>query len=188
MSSLKEAFAHQELSLLVPHVLFFEDDGATPNSRFPVLVYELAINPDTDVAAAFERLFESNEWSPLWRDGVFDYHHYHSTAHEVLGVASGHATLRLGGEHGSDHRVKAGDVLVLPAGTGHCRLKQSEDFLVVGAYPQGQEDYDIQRVDPAVHDQAVARIAKVPTPLTDPVTGQGGTLIDTWIDDEHDGG
>ncbi len=65
MNSLNEEFAYQELSLLVPHVLFFEDDGATPNSRFPVLVYELAINPDMDVAAAFERLFESNEWSPL---------------------------------------------------------------------------------------------------------------------------
>lgn len=187
MNTLSEEFANQELSLLVPHALFFERDGATPNSRFPVLVYELAVDPDRDVATAFERLFANNEWSPLWRDGVFDYHHYHSTAHEVLGVASGQATLRLGGERGSDHRVKTGNVLILPAGTGHCCLKQSEDFLVVGAYPRGQEDYDIQRVDPAVYEQSVARIARVSTPTTDPVTGQGGSLIHTWIDDEHDG-
>ncbi|MCF5707167.1 cupin domain-containing protein [Pseudomonas syringae] len=187
MSNLSTNFTNEEMVGLVPHVLFFEDDGTTPNSPFPVLVYELPVRANLDVATAFERLFDRNEWKPLWRDGVFDYHHYHSTAHEVLGVATGHATLRLGGENGSDLEVKAGDVLVLPAGTGHCRREQSDDFLVVGAYPRGQEDYDIQRVDPAVHDRAVKRIARVSTPRIDPVTGQGGSLINTWIVDEHDG-
>lgn len=187
MNSLTAVFGDRELSLPAPHVLFFEDDGAMPNSSFPVLVYEIPLNSDLDTAAAFEQLFASNDWSPLWRDSVFNYHHYHSTAHEVLGVASGYATLRLGGENGDDIQVKAGDVLVLPAGTGHCRRDQSADFLVVGAYPKGQEDYDIQCVDPAVHDQSVARIANVPKPDSDPVTGRGGLLMDTWIDDESDG-
>lgn len=181
MSKLDGSFNHQECSLLVPHVIFFEDDGVTPNSPFPVLIYELSIGDGVDAAAAFETLFQQNRWSPLWRDGVFDYHHYHSTAHEVLGVASGSATLRLGGEHGSDMHVKAGDVIILPAGTGHCRSEQSEDFLVVGAYPKGQEDYDIQRIDPSIHDQSLERIAKVPTPDVDPVSGKDGLLVNTWI-------
>ncbi|RRV10612.1 cupin domain-containing protein [Pseudomonas sp. v388] len=181
MTRLDPHFNDQDLELLVPQPMFFEDDGAIPNNRFPVLIYTLQISERADAAAAFEGLFARHQWTPLWRDGVFDYHHYHSTAHEALGVASGEALLRLGGEQGQDVSVKAGDVLILPAGTGHCRLRQSADFLVVGAYPKGQEDYDIQRPERADHDAAVQRIAAVALPTQDPVTGAAGFLVNAWV-------
>lgn len=160
--------------------LYFEDDGSTPNSRFPVLFYRLMLDPSVDNARAFEALFAAHQWTPLWRDGIFDYHHFHSNAHEALGIACGQARLTLGGASGQSVSVKRGDVLVLPAGTGHRCIECSDDFLVVGAYPHGQEDYDIQRPDSAAHPRALARIAKVPLPEQDPVSGIRGALMTHW--------
>lgn len=160
--------------------LFFDDDGQTPNSRLPVLLYRNVALDSNDKARAFEALFSANHWPAQWRAQVFDYHHYHSNAHEVLGVVSGRARLKLGGPAGSEQSVEEGDVLILPAGTGHCSLEQSSDFLVVGGYPAGQEDYDIQRLDSASHDASVARIAKVALPLADPVYGDTGPLVEVW--------
>lgn len=160
--------------------LFFNDDGQTPNSPLAVLLYRHVPLHRTDKAAAFEALFSGNQWPAQWRAQVFDYHHYHSTAHEVLGVVSGSARLMLGGPSGAELEVEEGDVLILPAGTGHCSLAQSADFLVVGAYPRGQENYDIQPPDPTTHDASVARIAKVAQPLADPVHGQHGPLVSLW--------
>ncbi|EQM67610.1 cupin [Pseudomonas tohonis] len=163
-----------------PELLFFEGDGRTPNSCFPVLLYRGVLWREADRAAAFERRFAAHRWAPLWRAGVFDYHHYHASAHEALGIASGHAWLMLGGEAGREIHVRAGDALVLPAGTGHCCLEASEDFLVVGAYPRGQEDYDIQRAGSDRYLASVRRIAQVPTPVADPLTGRDGVLTQAW--------
>ena len=160
--------------------LYFEDDGATPNSRFPVLFYRLKLDPSGDNASAFEALFTAHQWTPLRRDGIFDYHHFHPNAHEALGIAWGQARLTLGGESGQIVSVERGDVLVLPAGTGHRCIECSYKFLVVGAYPYGQENYDIQRPDRAAHQRAVARIAKVPLPQQDPVGGMRGALMTHW--------
>ena len=160
--------------------LLFEDDGATPNNRFPVLLYRFQLDPADDNASAFEALFSAHQWTPLWRAGIFHYHHFHTNAHEALGVASGHAQVTLGGEAGLTLSIKAGDVLVLPAGTGHRCVEASDDFLVVGAYPHGQEDYDIQRPASAAHPHALARIAKVPLPEQDPVSGIRGALMTHW--------
>jgi uncharacterized protein YjlB len=159
-----------------PATLRFEDDGAIPNHpRFPALLYrgveDAAHGPD-----ACEALFERNGWEPRWRAGVFPFHHFHSTAHEALGVVSGTATVRLGGPGGAEVRLSAGDVVVLPAGTGHKRETNDPDFLVVGAYPPGQ-DWDLRRGDPAEHDECVANIARVPDPESDPV---GGSLTALW--------
>lgn len=159
---------------------YFDDDGATPNSRLPVLFYHLRLDERADNAAAFEALFSEHQWLPLWRAGIFDYQHYHSNAHETLGVVSGHARVILGGAQGQTLALKRGDVLVLAAGTGHCCVDSSEDFLVVGAYPLGQQDYDIQRPSPASHDRCQARIAQVPLPRQDPVTGPDGWLSSAW--------
>jgi uncharacterized protein YjlB len=113
-----------------PDVLSFPDDGTIPNSSLPVLVYR-------DIAAArdavgCERLFAGHGWRGAWRDGIFGYHHFHSNAHEVLGVIAGRATVALGGPRGTRLEVTAGDVLVLPAGTGHCNAG-ADGLLVVGA-------------------------------------------------------
>jgi uncharacterized protein YjlB len=136
--------------------------------RFPVLIYR-GVAGIADAAAARARLAEHG-WGGSWVDGVFDFHHFHSTSHEVLAVVAGSATLELGGPQGEAFAVAAGDVLVLPAGTGHRRRSASGDFTVVGAYPAGQEDYDVLREADAA---AVARIAALPAPEEDPVGGEG---------------
>ncbi|HCN47100.1 MAG TPA: cupin [Pseudomonas sp.] len=160
--------------------LYFHDDGATPNSHLPVLRYHLRPSAGNDLAAAFEALFSDNRWTSLWRDGIFDYHHYHSTAHEALAVVHGRARVTLGGESGQTLTLEPGDVLVLPAGTGHRCVESSKDFLVVGAYPQGQENYDIQRPGSSNHADSQARIARVPLPEADPLGGMEGPLMTAW--------
>lgn len=164
-----------------PQQLLFSDDGVVPNSRFPALLYRAVPLSQEDKAAAFEALFNSHAWPPQWRAQIFAFHHYHSNAHEVLGIVSGQARLMLGGPSGEEIDVSAGDVLVLPAGTGHCSLQVSADFLVVGAYPRGQEKYDIQRAEPGNHDASVQRIEQVPCPEADPVQGVSGALMKSWV-------
>lgn len=164
--------------------LRFKDDGATPNHpRFELLIHRGAardaIGTD-DAAAAIEALFAANGWTGFWRNGIHSFDHYHSTCCEALGVASGWAEVRFGGARGETVRLEAGDVVVLPAGTGHRRVEASRDFLVVGAYPPGQP-YDLIRSgDAAAHDEAVLRIAEVPVPATDPVFGAEGGLKARW--------
>ncbi|MFS2160351.1 cupin [Pseudomonas sp. Pseusp122] len=163
-----------------PQKLWFSDDGLIPNSHFPVLLYRDVPLASTDKAAGLEQLFNEHDWPAQWRAQVFDFHHYHSTAHEVVGVACGKARLLLGGPSGQEIEVVAGDVLVLPAGTGHCSLEQSDDFLVVGAYPRGQDNYDIQRAEPANHQPSLRRIGEVGFPAADPVQGPEGALMSVW--------
>jgi uncharacterized protein YjlB len=139
-----------------------------PNSPLPVLLYRSALPSSADLAAEMERIFTANKWPPQWRNGVYSFHHYHSTAHEVLGFAAGHANLMLGGEGGETVTVHAGDVLVLPTGTGHCRISASDDFLVIGAYPEN-EHWDI--CSSAASPEILASMRKVLFPQSDPLTG-----------------
>ena len=121
-----------------PHTYRFKDDGLIPNHpKWPLVIYKSAIRlPNSlDPAAVFEVLFESNGWGDSWRDGIYDYAHYHSCIHEVLGIARGSGKVQFGGPKGRTLFLKAGDVAVLPTGTGHQCLEASDDFLVIGAYP-----------------------------------------------------
>ena len=154
---------------MAPETHTFDDDGGIPNSRLPVLIYHGALQPGAG-AAAYEELFAGHGWLGAWRDGIFPFHHFHSTAHEVLGIAAGTAGVVLGGPEGRRFELSAGDVVVLPAGTGHRNVGSSSDLLVVGAYPDGMR-WDLRRVDPAEHDEVLANIERVPIPDEDPVHG-----------------
>ena len=121
-----------------PHTVRFKDDGLVPNHpRWPLVIYRGAVDlgEGHDPAAVIEDLFEANGWGDTWRDGIYDYVHYHSRIHEVLGIARGKGRVRFGGKKGRIFKLKAGDVAILPAGTGHQCLSADDDFLVVGAYP-----------------------------------------------------
>ncbi|WP_411034201.1 cupin domain-containing protein [Shinella sp. BYT-45] len=162
-----------------PETLFFPASEWVPNHPFlPVLVYRQVLTPaEKDRAHAFERLFSDAGWQGLWRDGVFSYQHYHVGAHEVLGIAEGTAELLIGGPDGDSLDVRAGDCLVLPAGTGHQRIAASEDFLVVGGYPPGQHA-DIETA--AATPGELKIIATLPIPKSDPVYGIAGPLVSLW--------
>lgn len=159
-----------------PETLALPPDELMPNSPLPVVIYR-GVSDGGEPTRAFDTLFETNGWRGTWRNGVYDFDHYHSNAHEALGVVRGSATLQLGGDAGQAVGVSAGDVLVLPAGTGHRRITASEDFTVVGAYPPGQEHYDICRTRSA---ELELRISKLPLPATDPVRGGDGSLLRLW--------
>lgn len=159
----------------------FADAGGIPNNpQLPALIYKRAAqgNPDA-IARWFEKTWPQHGWQPAWRWGVYDFPHYHSTAHEVLGVYRGHASLRLGDKTGATLVVEAGDLIVLPAGTGHQNLGSSRDFHVVGGYPVGQEA-DLMRGQAGERPGADQRIARVPRPRADPIAGTDGALMKAW--------
>jgi uncharacterized protein YjlB len=165
-----------------PQTYRFSKEGLLPNHPFWPLVHYRSVarlTGDVDPAAVFEDLFEKNGWSDSWRDGVYDYLHYHSAIHEVMGVARGSAVVQFGGRNGRKLRVKAGDVVVLPAGTGHERISASRDFLVVGAYPATGK-YDVCKPTEANYDKATRSVPRVVPPRKDPVYGAKGKLVALW--------
>lgn len=157
--------------------LKFEPDGLLPNNpELPALLYKGVLR---DHPEDTEQVFNNNGWLNSWVNGVFPYHHYHSNAHEVLGVVAGSASLQLGGDAGRTVPVGAGDVVVLPAGTAHKKLTASPDFRIAGAYPGGM-DYNTRQADPDDFAAALPEIREVPLPEQDPVFGKDGPLLNLW--------
>lgn len=164
---------------MTPETFLLDRHGWVPNNPdLPVLHYREglqklhALAPD-DAEAVLAR----NGWPAGWRGGIFPYHHYHSTAHEVLAVFAGRARVILGGPGGREVDLKAGDVAVLPAGTGHCLVEANAGFRIIGAYPSGQ-DWDMCRDAPDA--ATLRRIAEVPCPASDPLEGRYGALPKLW--------
>lgn len=147
------------------------DDGLVPNNPLvPAVIYrsELPAGPRSE--QEIEARFAANGWSNAWVNGIYAYHHYHATVHEVLGIARGSARVQLGGPSGPMVLLEAGDGVLIPAGVGHCRIGASSDLSVVGAYPGGA-DWDLVRASVEARPAAIATIAKVPLPRRDPVRG-----------------
>jgi uncharacterized protein YjlB len=153
--------------------IYFAKAADVPNSKLPVLLYRAVLAPHTaGKESKFRKRFRDARWTGIWTDTIYDYTHFHSNAHEVLGIAEGRVTLRLGGEDGSLFRLKAGDMLVLPAGVGHRRQGADDGLKVIGAYPHGQSHFDMKR-----RGRAIRRVS---LPLTDPFYGEHGPLIKAW--------
>jgi uncharacterized protein YjlB len=167
-----------------PMALMFADDGSIPNNpRLPLLAYRGAIDlsgtPDPEEVV--EKTFAQNGWGDMWRNGIYPYVHYHSMIHEALGIARGRARVRFGGDAGEVLDIGAGDVVVLPAGTGHQCLWASPELVVIGAYPKSGK-YDLCRGSKAEHARAIKAIPQVPLPDSDPVLGPQGPLMELWRD------
>ncbi|SHJ81548.1 Uncharacterized protein YjlB [Roseomonas rosea] len=146
----------------------FAPSGGIPNSGLPLLVWRGALLGGAEAITAH---FARHGWSNAWTNGIYDYHHFHSIAHEALGVSHGEARVRFGGPDGETLTLRAGDAVLIPAGVGHCREWASADFEIVGAYPGGA-DYDIRRGVPTERAEVEANIAAVPLPAGDPVKGR----------------
>ncbi len=160
---------------------FFEDDGHIPNNpELPLLIYPGVLGEPDLSPSRCKQLLAENGWGGAWVNGVFSYHHYHSNAHEVLWVVSGGASIAFGGPEGTTVEVKAGDVVVIPVGVGHCNAGSSSDFTVVGAYPRGQESYDLRTGEEGERPEVLENIRDVPFPEADPLFGQGGPLLEYW--------
>jgi uncharacterized protein YjlB len=153
--------------------LQFADDGLVPNNPTLALrLYRGALPLEgADPSGALIRHFATHGWGGAWVNGIYPFQHYHATAHEVLGLAAGWARVQFGGPSGPILRVTTGDAVLIPAGVGHCAMATSPDLTVVGAYPRGQETYDLKRATPAEHARALTEIPRVPLPVHDPVTG-----------------
>jgi uncharacterized protein YjlB len=166
---------------MTPLAFLLEDDGETPNNpALPLVLYRGVVDVSgADPAAAFEQAFARHGWGDGWRNGIFDFLHFHTRTHEVLGIARGTAKVEFGGARGETVELRAGDVAILPVGTGHRRLSGSRDLLVVGAYPAGSR-IDQHRPHQIGHDEAVADIADTPLPRQDPVFGRDGPLKQLW--------
>ena len=164
-----------------PVTYTFADDGRIPNNPLPFLLYRGAIDltGSPDPERVVEKAFTANGWGGLWRNGIYPYVHYHSMIHEAMGVARGFARVRFGGEKGRVIEIAAGDVVVLPAGTGHQRMTESAELMVIGAYPPTGK-YNLCRGSKAEHAKALTSIPHVPLPITDPVFGPKGPLMALW--------
>jgi uncharacterized protein YjlB len=160
----------------------FSDDGVIPNHPlWPLILYRggisLAGSPNPE--EVIEKAFAANGWGNMWRNGIYPYAHYHSMIHEVMGIARGRATVRFGGEHGEEIEIQPGDVVILPAGTGHQRLRETPNLVVIGAYPPSGK-YNLCRGSKDEHQKALITIPQVPPPAVDPVFGPDGPLVDLW--------
>ena len=172
--------AARQQEVVEPEQFSFRDDGVFPNSALPLLLHRQAfITNGDDGASVVEERFAENDWTNSWRNGVYSFAHYHSTTHEALGVYCGAATLRIGGVHGKSVEVHAGDVIVIPAGVAHQKIDGSEDFAVVGAYPDGRE-WDLLRGLPGERPRADHNISALPLPDNDPIYGADGPLRQIW--------
>lgn len=164
-----------------PATFVFEDDGLTPNNVLPLVIYKGAVDLDGgSPEKTIEDLFRANGWGQdMWRNGIYDFPHYHATVHEVLGIARGVARVRFGGDAGKEFELSAGDIAILPAGTGHQCLRATHDFSVVGAYPPGAK-MQVTRPTPENHALALKTIPQVRPPDSDPVLGKDGPLVTLW--------
>lgn len=155
-----------------------ENENFPNNPTLPVLLYKNVFGESVS-PVQIEKLFKENNWGGSWRNGIYNFHHYHSTAHEALGVYGGWAEVQLGGEGSEIVRIEKGDLVVLPAGTAHKRISSGDGFAVVGAYPDKQS-WDMNYGEKDEMELSKQNIANVALPSADPVFGKNGRMFNFW--------
>jgi len=158
----------------------FASAGWCPNNPgYPLIVYRNVCAEDAEeMAKWFEARFDENGWPPAWRYTVYDFAHFHSNTHEVIGAYRGCASIRFGDFAGQTIEISAGDAVLIPAGVSHQRLAASPDFIAVGAYPRGFDPDQIRKGES--HGDFKETVADVPVPKTDPLVQRGGPLQMEW--------
>ena len=159
--------------------LQLSENGDFPNnSNLPVLLYKNVFGNSVS-PEQIESVLAKNSWGGSWRNGIYNFQHYHSTAHEALGVYSGWAEVQLGGDGSDIVRIEKGDLVVLPAGTAHKRIDSGDGFAVVGAYPDKQR-WDMNYGKQEEAEKSKQNIAKVAMPSHDPAFGKNGKMFEHW--------
>lgn len=161
------------------HICTKKNDSFPNNDTLPVVILQSAVKGNDMTPENFEKIFTSNGWPAAWRNGIFNFHHFHSTAHEVLGIYSGWIEVCFGGPGGKVLKATAGDIIVIPAGVSHCNKTESGDFRVVGAYPKGQR-WDMRKGTLDELPEVLTNIKAVPLPICDPFYGVKGPLLQLW--------
>ncbi|MDF2449036.1 MAG: cupin protein [Bacteroidota bacterium] len=155
-------------------------DATIPNNSLPVIHYKRIIDlPFFFPASYLVSLFKKNNWKNSWKSGIYEYEHYHSNTHEVMGFYKGKTTLRIGGKKGVKIKVEKGDVLILPAGVAHQNMKKENAVKCVGAYPNGKK-YDMKYGEKKERATALKNIKKVKLPKKDPVFGKAEGILKLW--------
>lgn len=161
-------------------VLSVTENHVFPNNpKLPVIIYKQAFYGENLNPSFIENVLHSNNWKNSWRNGIYSFHHYHSTAHEVLSVYKGWAEVQLGGNGQKIYRIEKGDVVVLPAGVAHKKINSGDGFMVIGAYPDGQQ-WDMNYGKKDEFKSASINISKVKIPSKDPLFGTEGTIFTYW--------
>ncbi|CAE8618978.1 unnamed protein product [Polarella glacialis] len=148
--------------------LFLSDDGKFPNNPdYPLLIFQGLHSGLLEGAAEH---FVENGWTLPWAWGIFEYHHYHSTAWEALLCTQGSANIQFGGPAGPRLEVSKGDLLLVPPGVAHKQLVARGGFTLLGAYPAvDSAPVDVLRGGPSAEERA--NICRAVLPTTDPVFG-----------------
>lgn len=184
MKSLVDA-VHPIQKLNITRELLAEDGSFPNNGLLPLLHYRQAfqVSPEDDVDIIKE-LLETNGWNNTWVDSIYDEHHYHSTAHEVLIALRGSARVQFGGPNGVALMFEKGDVVIIPAGVAHMKVEEADEFSCLGAYPDGQV-YDMKYGKEGERPEADENIKAVPVPQNDPLYGNDGPLTKNWLSERE---
>ena len=146
----------------------------------PLLIYHSAFHSSASASAIESHLSTIGVVSPQWRYTMYSQSHFHSTAHEVLCVASGKARLCFGGEKNPERvevEVEKGDVMVVPAGVAHRLLEDIDGgFIMVGSYPIGKS-WDMCYGREGQEEERVKGIWSLGWFENDPIYGKQGPSL-----------
>ena len=170
----------KELRVSSHQIPLFERIPNTSIQKKPLLIYHSAFHPSISASTIENHLSIVGIVTPQWRYTMFSESHFHSTAHEVLCVASGKAKLCFGGENNPkrvEPTVGKGDVMVVPGGVAHRLLEDIEGgFNMVGSYEAGKS-WDICYGRKG-EEEKVEAISGLGWFKRDPIYGDSGPCLD----------